>query len=114
MIKQNFIPQIIRDLPEADIPFPGIRGWLSQGDDHQVVFLEIQPVGKVAEHSHGAQWGVVVEGEMSLTIGGVRKTYRKGDHYFIPAGVVHSAEFNKLTFAIDFFAEKSRYKIKIK
>ena len=109
---EEMYPEIITSLPEANITFFGIRGWLSQGDNHQVVFMEIEPVGKVPEHSHGAQWGIVVEGEMSLTIGGSTHTYRKGDHYYIPAGGVHSAEFRRKTFVIDFFAEKNRYSIK--
>lgn len=34
-----FYPEPITSLPEADIPFEGVRGWLSQGPDHQVVFF---------------------------------------------------------------------------
>ena len=96
---------IIKLLPEADIPFKGIKGWLSRGEDHQIVFLELEAIGKVEEHKHGAQWGIVVEGEMDLTIDGITKTYRKGDSYFIPDGVLHSAVFKKKTWAIDFFAD---------
>ncbi len=99
----------ITALPEADIAFKGVRGWLSQAGDHQVVFLEIDAIGEVAEHKHGAQWGIVVEGEMDLIIGGVSKTYRKGDSYFVPAGVIHSAVFKKKTWAIDVFADRDRY-----
>lgn len=103
----------IRQLPEAKIPFDGIKGWLSQGHDHQIVFFDIRAIGKVAEHSHGAQWGVVFEGEMDLTIGGETKTYKKGDHYYIPSGVIHSATFKKRTQVMDFFADKGRYNVKI-
>ena len=109
---KSVYPEIITKLPEADISFKGIRGWLSQSGNHQIVFLEIEPIGEVAEHKHGAQWGIVVEGEMDLTIGGIKKTYKKGDSYFIPAGVLHSAVFKTKTYAIDFFNEKERYKIK--
>jgi quercetin dioxygenase-like cupin family protein len=108
----SVFPGLIRQLPQADIPFKGIQGWISQGGDHQVVFMEIEPIGKVAEHSHGAQWGIVVEGEMKLTIGGITNIYRKGDHYFIPEGIIHSAEFDEKTYVIDFFADKQRYKSK--
>jgi quercetin dioxygenase-like cupin family protein len=105
----HFFPEIISGLPEADIPFKGVRGWLSQSDDHQIVFFEIEPIGEVAEHKHGAQWGVVFEGEMSLTINGETKTYRKGDSYYIATGVLHSANFTKKTWLMDFFADKQRY-----
>lgn len=109
----NFsFPEIIKNLPEADIPFEGVKGWISQSDDHQIVFLELEAIGDVAEHKHGAQWGMVVEGEMDLTIGGETKTYKKGDSYYIPQGVLHSAVFKKKTWAIDFFADKNRYFIK--
>ena len=102
-------PDIIINLPEADIPFKGVKGWISQNVDHQVLFLEIDAIGKVAEHSHCAQWGIVVEGKMDLTIGGETNTYSKGDSYFIPDGVGHSAAFKTKTWAIDYFADNMRY-----
>ena len=105
-------PDIVTTLPEADIPFNGVKGWISQNIDHQVVFLEIEAIGKVAEHSHCAQWGIVVKGEMDLTIGGHTQTYAKGDSYYIPDGVVHSAVFKTKTWAIDFFADNKRYLLK--
>ena len=105
-------PELIKKLPEANIPFEGIKGWLSQGADQQLVFFEIDAVGEVPSHSHGAQWGIVVEGEMDLTIGGETKTYKKGDSYTIPKGIVHSARFTKKTWVIDFFEEKDRYEVK--
>ena len=103
---------LITSLPEADMPFKGIRAWLSQGRDHQIIFFEIEPIGKVPEHAHGAQWGVVLEGELTLTINGISGTYRKGDRYYIPAGMIHSAECLVKTYAIDFFADKDRYRVK--
>ena len=106
-------PEIIKQLPEADIPFEGVRGWLLQGQDHQVVFFDIDPIGEVAEHTHGSQWGIVIDGVMELTIGGVKRTYQKGDHYFIPDGVVHSAVFKSRCSVLDFFADRERYKIKM-
>ncbi len=105
-------PDMISNLPEADIPFEGVKGRLMQGADQQIVFFEIDPIGKVAEHKHGDQWGVVFEGEMELTIGGETQTYRKGDHYFVPAGIPHSAVFKTKTYLMDVFADKKRYHIK--
>lgn len=106
------LPDIIKKLPEADIPFDGIRGWLSQGEFHQVVFFEIDAVGELPAHSHGAQWGIVVEGKMDLTIGDVTKTFKKGNSYNIPEGVVHSATFKQKTWVIDFFDDRDRYGVK--
>ncbi len=106
---EEIYPEMIKKLPEADINFKGVRGWLSQGKDHQIVFFDIEPVGKVPEHAHKAQWGIVIDGEMELTIGGITKTYKKGDSYFIPDSVLHSAIFKTRTRALDFFADKNRY-----
>jgi len=102
-------PEMIRDLPEIDIPVEGVRGWLLQGGDKQVVFFDIQPVGEIPPHSHCSQWGVMLEGEMSLTIGGIARTFRKGDWYYIPAGVEHSATFLSRTRVIDVFDAPDRY-----
>lgn len=108
----SIYPEIIKNLPDADIPFKGVQGKILQGENNQAVFFVIEAIGEVAEHTHGAQWGVVFEGEMDLTINGQTKTYKKGDHYFIPAGVKHSANFKQRTQLMDFFEDKERYPIK--
>jgi quercetin dioxygenase-like cupin family protein len=112
MANSSPFAKIVAKLPQADISFKGVKGWLSQAKDHQLVFMDIAPIGEVAPHSHGAQWGIVVDGEMELTIGGKRHVFRKGDSYFIPKGTVHSARFTTRTFVIDFFADRNRYKPK--
>ena len=105
-------PRFITDLPEIDVPMKGVKGWLSQASGHQVVFFEIQPIGEVPLHSHGEQWGIVVEGEMELTIGDRTQLYRPGDSYHIPAGVEHGAVFLSHFRAIDVFADSDRYGVK--
>jgi quercetin dioxygenase-like cupin family protein len=112
MSNKSPFSQVVAKLPQADIAFKGVKGWLSQAKDHQLVFMDIAPIGEVAPHSHGAQWGIVVDGEMELTIGGKKHVFRKGDSYFIPKGTVHSARFTTRTFVIDFFADRNRYKPK--
>ncbi len=105
-------PKMIRDLPEIDIPIEGIRGWLIQSKDKQIVFFNIDPVGKMGEHSHCSQCGFVLEGKMKLTIDKITKTYEKGDWYYIPEGIVHSAEFLSKVFVIDIFDDPNRYQKK--
>lgn len=106
---RNPYPEMLLGLPEVDVNLPGVRGWLLQGDDKQVVFFELESVGRIPPHSHCAQWGLVLDGEMELTVGTETKLYHKGDSYFIPAGVVHSADFPALTYVIDVFDDKARY-----
>lgn len=104
-------PKIIKDLPEAEIQFEGVRAWILQGKKHQLVFFEMQPNAKVSEHSHNyPQWGMVVQGKMNLTINGKTKLCQKGDDYLIPAGAKHYATFLAKTKVIDLFSEKTRYK----
>ncbi len=105
-------PEMVKQLPVADIPMDGVLGRLLQAENMQVVFFEIEPIGAIPLHTHGDQWGVVLEGEMDLTIGGETKTYSKGDTYFIPAGVEHGATFKSRFRCIDVFADADRYQTK--
>lgn len=105
-------PKMITDLPQADIPFKGVKGWIVQGENQQVIFMNIDPIGEVTEHTHSAQFGVVLDGEMSLTIGGETKRYKKGDTYSVPDGVPHSAVFHSQVKVMDMFNEKERYRTK--
>jgi quercetin dioxygenase-like cupin family protein len=105
-------PEMISSLPQADIPFKGLKGWILQSQAQQLIFMEIDPIGEVTEHTHSAQFGMILDGEMSLTIGRETKRYRRGDTYFIPAGIPHSAVFHSKVFVVDLFDEPARYKQK--
>ena len=102
-------PPFVRSLAEAALPFDGLQGWLLQSDSGQVLFNESDIQVSVPEHSHGDQWGVVIDGEIELTIGGQTKTYGRGDTYFIPAGTVHSARIHPGFRAVDYFADRDRF-----
>ena len=103
-------PEPIRNLPEADIPLSGLKAYLSQSDDHQILFMEFEEDVEIPEHSHESQWGVVLEGRVDLTIEGVEWTYTKGDRIFIPKGAVHSGRIYAGYADISFFDEQNRYK----
>ncbi|MBI5014230.1 MAG: cupin domain-containing protein [Deltaproteobacteria bacterium] len=105
-------PTLVTDLPRIDVPLPGVTGWLLQGESRQAVFFRLEAGIVIPEHSHGAQWGLVVEGEIELTIGGEARLYRKGDCYEIPAETPHSARCLGGALALDLFADADRYRAK--
>lgn len=104
-------PAPILALPKAALPLAGAEAFLSQGADHQVLFMQFAEAAKVPPHAHEAQWGVVVAGSIELTIGAETKTYGPGQSYFIPAGVVHSARIAAGYADVTFFASPTRYRI---
>jgi quercetin dioxygenase-like cupin family protein len=108
-MSSNF-PEPISALPEADIPFGGVKGYLLQGEDNQIIFMEFSKGVDIPEHSHESQWEVVVKGKVDLDVGGVKKTYRPGDTFFIPKDVKHSARVYAGYASVAFFNEKQRYK----
>ena len=111
-MKPPIFPEFITNLPEADLPVEGARAWLVQGENGQVMFLIAEQQIQIPAHSHGDQWGIVIDGKMELTIGEKTDTYHQGDSYFIPAGTMHKAILNKGFRVLDYFADKDRYKTK--
>lgn len=107
-------PDFIRAFPGLDIPFPDdvVQTSAIQSDAGLVAFFTFVKDMRLPTHAHGAQWGIVVEGEIVLTIAGVTRTCRAGDSYFIPAGAEHGATIRAGTRVIDVFAEADRYATK--
>ena len=112
MTEEGFFPEIVTKLPQAEIPFEGIRSHLFQGQNQQFVFMSFDKDAEVPEHSHEAQWGVVLDGEIELTIGGKKHVFRRGDTYFIPRGVPHRAKIKRGYKDLTLFDQKDRYKAK--
>lgn len=90
----QIFPEPVLKLPEADIPLPGVKACLSQGSNHQIIFMEFSEDVELPEHAHAAQWGVVLAGRIDLVIGGIELSFIKGDHYYIPAGMAHSGKIH--------------------
>ena len=112
MQKDPFFPEIITKLPEAQIPLEGLRSYLFQGENQQIVFMNFENDAEIPEHSHESQWGVVLDGEIELTVNMQKYTFKKGDAYFIPKGVKHSARIKKGYKDLTLFDQKDRYKTK--
>jgi len=105
----DVFPEAIRKLPEADIPLAGVTAYLSQSDTHQILFMEFEKDVDLPEHSHEAQMGIVLEGKIDLVIGGEKRSFIKGDRYYIPAGVKHSGKIYAGYADVTFFDEAYRY-----
>ena len=102
-------PEPIRGLPKADIPLKGLRAYLSQSENHQILFMQFEQDVDLPEHSHAAQVGTVIEGRIDLVIDGEKHTFTKGDLYYIPHGVPHSGKVHAGYADITFFNEPHRY-----
>jgi len=103
-------PGFIKELPLADIPMAGISARLLQAENRQVLFMEFHEDVVVPGHSHEAQWGVVIEGEMELTMGSKKLSLKKGDTYYIPKGVVHAARIKRGYRDVVVFDQPDRYR----
>ena len=66
-----------------DVPIDGVKGWLAQGTDFQIVFFEIDAEISITPHKHADQFGIVFEGELTLNIGDKQMRLKQGDSYFI-------------------------------
>jgi len=108
----EIFPEPIRGLPEADIPLEGIKAYLSQSENYQIIFMQFENDVELPEHSHAAQVGFVLEGKIDLIISGKQKAYTKGDRYYIPEGVKHSGKIYAGYADITFFDEPTRYSVK--
>jgi len=107
-------PDFFDSFPRIAVPFPEdvVQTRVIRSDAGLVVFFTFLQDLTLPMHSHGAQWGTVVEGEIVFTIGSETRTYGPGDSYSISAGVTHGAVIKGGTRVIDVFAEADRYALK--
>jgi len=105
----QFFPPFIRALPRPDM---NVRqeAWIVPNEHILPMFYEVDEDVVVAAHRHGPQWGVVLEGEMTMEIEGVKRVYRRGDTYYVPDGAEHTAWISAGYKGIDVFADATRYR----
>ncbi len=108
------LPDFIMNFPALDVPFPEdvVKTRAIRSDAGLVVFFTFVKDMVLPPHSHKAQWGTVIAGEIEFTIDGKTRTYRPGDSYSIPAGVEHGAVIKAGSVVVDVFEEPDRYPIK--
>jgi quercetin dioxygenase-like cupin family protein len=70
---------------------PGIRSKLESGKNLTMAVMEISPNKEGTAHDHPFdQCGIVIEGEIEISIGEDKKLLKPAETYFIPAGVTHN------------------------
>ncbi len=74
----------------------GVHAQTFWGDRMLLSYVELGANSEVANHSHPhEQCGVVLEGELVLSINGEPRTLVAGDCYVIPGGIEHWARTSK-------------------
>ena len=72
--------------------FPGVDIQTIAGEKMMLSLVEFAPHAVVQPHSHPhEQMGMLLEGELTFTIGDQTRTLVSGEMWRIPGGVVHSA-----------------------
>lgn len=112
LAKSAFFPEMVTRLPEADLPFEGAKGWILQGEQGQVGFFEIYPNIKESHHVHGDQFGVILDGEMTLYVDDLPRRCSPGDSFFIPKGAPHYGVPHMTVRSVEYFADLRRYPLK--
>ncbi len=108
------LPDFIKAFPALEIPFPEdlVSSHAIRPDARLVVFFEFHKDFVLPPHSHLAQWGTVLDGELEFTIAGETRTLGPGAIYDIPSGAEHGAVIKAGTKVIDVFEEADRYPVR--
>ena len=101
---QSFI--VKRDACSHHEIFPGVHIYTAAGEAMMMSLVEFDPGAVVEAHSHPhEQVGLLIEGELTFTIGDHEETVQPGDMWRIPGGVTHRAVAgDRPVKALDIFA----------
>tara|TARA_B100001964_G_C14022271_1_gene504421 strand:+ start:318 stop:611 length:294 start_codon:yes stop_codon:yes gene_type:complete len=70
----------------------GVHSKTFWGEKMLLALVDFEPHSEGATHSHNnEQVGVIIDGEIALTIGDETRLLKSGDCYVIPSGVEHGA-----------------------
>lgn len=100
-MSRTHFPDLIRNLPEFEGPFDAYQ---LNAQGCEVLFASYPAGTSIEPHTHPTRnVGVITEGELFLTVGGVESRYGPGDWYRIEADEEHSARFDVDTSEIEFW-----------
>ena len=70
--------------------FPGVEIRTTAGSNMMLSVVRLEPESVVLDHAHPhEQMGILLEGRLEFTVGGVTRLLGPGDMWRIPGGVVH-------------------------
>lgn len=95
----------INQFPEVQ-PIPGCRLRAPHGEHIMLSYLRMEPGAEVPSHAHPhEQAGMLLEGQLELTIGDETRVMRPGEMYIVPGGVTHRAvAINGPVLVLDIFS----------
>ncbi len=105
----TILPPEILALPKVEVPVSGVDGYCLQNDEKQIVFFVFEEGVSFPDHSHCAQRGMVISGEMIIDVAGESNLYQPGDYYFVPGNASHRTMFSQRTILIDMSDAPDRY-----
>jgi len=97
-------PALIRGLPAFEGPFDAFQ---LAADSCDVLFASYPAGTSIDSHTHDTNnIGIIIRGELILTLNGETTRYTVGDWYQVPAQTEHSARFDQETAEIEFWFKK--------
>ncbi|HLY77657.1 MAG TPA: cupin domain-containing protein [Thermoplasmata archaeon] len=100
-------PETVRRLPRSSLA--GADVFVHDAGSTQVLFIEVPATHAaviVPTHTHDAEWGIVVEGEIVMTFPDRTEIHSAGMTHWIPAQLPHSFRFVPGTSSIHYFVER--------
>jgi quercetin dioxygenase-like cupin family protein len=84
--------------------FPGVEIHTTAGTNLMLSVVHLEPESVVLDHAHPhEQMGILLEGRLEFTVGGVTRLIGPGDIWRIPGGVVHRVRALEQSVALDVF-----------
>ena len=107
------LPDFMNRFPAVRLPFPEdtVTTRAIRSEAGLAVWFTVHEDVTIPEHSHKAQWGMLIAGEMDLTVAGETRTCRPGDTWDIPEGTPHAALIRAGSVLMDVFEESDRYSL---
>ena len=101
----SFYPEKIRSLPVQKGKFDTSSKFMLEAKDCKVLFASYKSGTTIPPHKHDDAdvHGVVIKGEIILTINGETSKHACGDWYHIPPGSEHATLFEKQTDEIEYW-----------